>query len=83
MSVIFYADVSEKLISSFWIWHIPDQEPPSLPSSFLFDLESGDNPRFYAYSVQWAEFEEGSVSFLFSSCFFLLKWRESEHEAIV
>ena len=74
MSVIFYADISEKLISSFGF---------DISLSALFDLESGDNPRFYAYSVQWAEFEEGSVSFLFSSCFFLLKWRESEHEAIV
>ena len=72
MSVIFYADISEKLISSFWIWHIPDQEPPSLPSSFLLDLESGDNLRFYAYSVQWTvnRIRRGFSFFWFSSCFF-------------
>ena len=56
MSVIIYANILEKLISSFWIWHIPDQEPPSQPSSFLLDLKSGNNQRFYAYSVQGAEF---------------------------
>ena len=56
MSVIFYANILEELISSFWIWHIPDQEPPSLPSSFLLDLKSGNNQRFHTYSVEGAEF---------------------------
>ena len=51
MSVILYADISEKLISSFWIRCIPDQESPSLPSSFLLDLESGDNQRIYTFRI--------------------------------
>ena len=51
MSVILYADISEKLISSFRIRRIPDQELPSLPSSFLLDLESGNNQRIYTFRI--------------------------------
>ena len=61
----------------------PGPEASLSALQFSLDLGSDGNRRCYTYSVQLAVEGFFFVCALFSSCFFILKWSESKHEAIV
>ena len=80
--VILYANISEKLISSLDLTYSGPEASLSALKFFL-DLGSDGYRQCYTYSVQLVVEGFFFVCALFSSCFFILKWSESKHEAIV